>query len=230
MNVNTIELFPNKVRSAAKLLASLWRKLIRERPYYIGTALIINDLLKELEKRKIKTYIKGSYGYNAPHANSDLDIQIDIDNVIDLKNLALDFNADVKIVEMKTTQGNPYLSYSISFIYQGIDVDVIYEDDSHSFEKVKSIIENISKLPSKDKYILRLVGGALKYADNDSYKNLLLIFERYKQTLDKKILKKIEKGQLLEHDLAKTIRSIVQILYINEFEPSYRVHFLSNKK
>lgn len=190
---------------------------------------IIDNLLKEFADRKIKTYLKGSYGYGAPHPNSDLDIQIDVENVAILENLASYFNAELKRSFLKNAIGNAYLSYSLSFTYQGVDVDVIYEDDYNSLEKVENIIHDISELPTKDKYILRLVGGALKYDRPDAYKKLLLIFAKYKQTLDKDVLKKIEKGYLLECELAQIIRSTVQILYVNEVGSNYRIHFLSNK-
>jgi hypothetical protein len=190
---------------------------------------VIANLLREFADRKIKTYLKGSYGYGTPHQNSDLDIQIDVENVDILENLALHFNAHMKKVFLKNAIGSTYASYSLSFSYQGVDVDVIYEDDYNSLERVKSIIHDISELPAKDKYVLRLVGGALKYDRLDAYKILLLIFARYKQTLDKEVLKKIEEGYLLECKLAKTIRSAVQILYVNEVGSNYKIYFLSDK-
>ncbi|NIT51252.1 MAG: hypothetical protein GWO41_00440 [candidate division Zixibacteria bacterium] len=191
---------------------------------------LISILLEELTNMEVEALVKGSYGYGVPHTTSDIDVQIAIKQASDLEKLAQHFNSKVESVFFQDSTGNSYTSHSISFNRQGFRIDLIYDDDPNSFERVKRIVSKLKNLTVTEKNILRLVSGGYKYDRVDAYKIFLAIFDKYKRTLDKSLLKKIENGEQIDGDLASIIRSVVQILYVNEVDSSYKKYFLTPGK
>lgn len=180
---------------------------------------IITQLQKTLlDEFKLDSFVKGSYGYGAPRELSDIDIQIYPLSPVDFKleNLVERYGATVSAIDYTDSLGRNYISSMLDFTVEGIAISLIYDNSKEIFDQNRAIVETISKLEPKERYILRAISGGLKYDSPEAYQLFLRIWKRLSPVLDKELVESIESGNEIDASRCARIRKVCNLVYANE--------------
>ncbi len=181
------------------------------------------EITKELaDKFNIDSVVKGSVAYGIPHENSDIDIQLVPLSSSQQDLLQKYFSGTFDQVEINDPVGQKYTSKMISFQRNGFKIDLIWDSYLSDLDYIKKIISYIAKLPLEEKYIIRAVGGGLKYVHAEAVQRLLEVYKTIEPILSRDLTNTIRSGGMMSEPDAALLRKVVFILYDNQYNAGYK--------